>query len=157
MITIIEDTRQKPKHHKVKHTHLEEMGVNVLRCALPFGDYSFTPLISVDTKENIEEVAANLVGDHVRFRNECMKAKLAGCHLYILIETTTGIKDIDGLLAWVNPRAKYSDKAVTGDKLAKIMKTMQIRYGVTFMFCDPEESAGMILKILQGEYEDGNG
>lgn len=153
MITIIEDTRQKIQHHEVKHTCLEQMGVNTLRCALPFGDYAYPPTISVDTKENIEEIAANIVGDHVRFRNECMKAKLAGCHLYILIENTLGIKSIEELKAWINPRTRFSPKAVSGEKLAKIMNTMQIRYGVTFMFCDPNEAAEMILKILEGKYE----
>lgn len=154
MITIIEDTRQKIQHHEVKHTCLEQMGVNTLRCALPFGDYAYPPTISVDTKENIEEIAANIVGDHVRFRNECMKAKLAGCHLYILIENTLGIKSIDELKAWINPRARFNSKAVSGERLAKIMNTMQIRYGVTFMFCDPNDSAEMILKILEGKYEN---
>ena len=38
----------------------------------------------------------------------------------------------------------------------KMMKTMQMRYGVTFMFCDPAESADVILKILKGDYENAN-
>ena len=157
MITVIEDTRQKVNHHEVKHTCLEQMGVNILRCALPFGDYSLPPKICVDTKENMEEIAANMVGDHVRFRNECMKAKLAGCHLYILVETQLGIRCVDDVVAWVNPRLRFSSKAVTGERLMKMMKTMQVRYGVTFMFCDPNDSAEMILKILRGDYEDANG
>lgn len=156
MITIIEDTRQKSEHHEEKHVCLAQMDVNLLRCALPFGDYAFPPTISVDTKENIEEIAANITGDHVRFKNECMKAKMAGCHLYILIETDTGIRSVEQMTAWVNPRARFSAKAVNGERLMKAMKTMQLRYGVTFMFCDPSESAGMILKILRGEFEHGN-
>lgn len=154
MVTIIEDTRQKTNHHEVKHTCLNKMGVEILRCALPFGDYSYPPLIAVDTKENIEEIAANIVGDHARFKAECMKAKLAGCHLYILVETEWNIRKIEDMQAWINPRSKFSSKSVSGERLMKAMKTMETRYGVKFMFCSPEESAEMIIKILNGEFED---
>lgn len=156
MITVIEDTRQKIDHHEEKHVCLEQMDVNILRCALPFGDYAFPPSISVDTKENIDEIAANITGDHTRFKNECIKARMAGCQLYILIETQTGIRSVDQMSAWVNPRSRFSSKAVSGERLMKAMKTMQMRYGVKFMFCDPSESAEMILRILRGEFEDGN-
>lgn len=157
MITVIEDTRQKVNCHEVKHACFEKAGVNILRCALPFGDYMLSPSICVDTKENIEEMASNVVNDHARFKKECMKAKLASCHLYILVETTTGIRSAEDLKLWINPRLSISPKAVSGERLSKIITTMQVRYGVTFMFCDPEDSADMILRILQGEYEDGNG
>ena len=156
MITIIEDTRQKANHHEEKHVYLEKMDVNILRCALPFGDYAFPPKISVDTKENIEEIAANITGDHTRFKNECIKARMAGCQLYILIETETGIRSIEQMPTWVNPRSRFSSKAVSGERLMKAMKTMQTRYGVRFMFCDPKDSAEMVLRILRGEFEHDN-
>ena len=38
----------------------------------------------------------------------------------------------------------------------KAMKTMQTRYGVRFMFCDPKDSAEMVLRILRGEFEYDN-
>ena len=153
---IIEDTRQKQNMHDVKHAAFKNMGIELLRCALPFGDYSYPPKISVDTKENIQEIAANLVGEHARFRNECIRAKEAGCHLYILVETEwENINSVDDVHMWFNSRLIYSKHAVTGDRLEKIMKTMQQKYGVRFMFCRPEESATTIIKILNGDYEDG--
>lgn len=153
---IIEDTRQKQNEHEIKHRAFEELGVDLLRCALPFGDYAYPPHIVVDTKKNMQEIAANLVGDHSRFRHECVKAKEAGCHLYILVETDwTTINSVDDVHQWYNPRLIYSPKAVTGDRLEKTMKTMQAKYGVRFLFCRPEESAATIIKILNGDYEDG--
>ena len=142
--------------HDIKHAAFESMGIELLRCALPFGDYAYPPRISVDTKKNMQEIAADLVGDHARFRNECIKAKEAGCQLYILVETEwTTINTIDDVHLWFNPRQIYSSRSVTGERLEKTMKTMQARYGVRFMFCRPEESAEMIVKILNGDYEDG--
>lgn len=142
--------------HEKKHAAFDEMGIEILRCALPFGDYAYPPRITVDTKENIQEIAANLVGDHERFKQECIKAQLAGSHLYILVETEwANINSVEDMHLWYNPRLIYSKKAVTGERLQKIMRTMQKRYGVTFMFCRPEESASQIIKILNGDYEDG--
>lgn len=152
---IIEDTRQKLDQHDMKHDSFRDMGIDLLRCALPFGDYAYPPSIAVDTKGNMQEIAANLVGDHERFRHECMKAKEAGCHLYILVETDwENINSVEDVHNWYNPRLIYSHRAVTGDRLEKIMRTMQRRYGVRFMFCRPEESAETIIKILNGDYEN---
>lgn len=153
---IIEDTRQKQNMHDIKHAAFENMGIGLIRCALPFGDYAYPPTISVDTKKNIQEITADLVGDHARFRQECIRAKEAGCHLYVLVETEwENINSIDDVHLWYNPRLIISAKAVTGSQLEKIMKTMQSKYGVQFMFCRPKQSAEMIVKILNMDFEDG--
>lgn len=155
-MVVIEDTRQKQEKHGIKHASFKNAGVEIIRCALPFGDYAYPPKIAVDTKENLQEIAANLVGDHARFRQECINAQKAGCHLYILVETEwETINSIDNVHLWFNPRLIYSSKAVTGEKLEKIMKTMSDKYGVRFLFCRPEDSADTIIKILNGDYEDG--
>jgi len=153
---IIEDTRQKIDQHDIKHQAFAEMGVELTRCALPFGDYAYPPRISVDTKENMQEIAGNLVGEHERFRQECLRAMKANCHLYILVETEwETINSIDDVHLWYNPRLIMSRKAVTGEKLEKIMKTMTAKYGVRFMFCRPQEAAKTIIDILNGVCEDG--
>jgi ribosome-associated protein len=153
-MTLIEDTRQKIDQHDIKHTYFKQAEIELIRCALPFGDYCKPPTISVDTKQEMGEIASNLTADHERFRHECEKAQQAGCHLYILIETEWNIRDIDDVHIWVNPRRHFSVKAVTGKTLERIMKTMSHRYGVTFMFCRPSESGEMIMRILDGEFEN---
>lgn len=156
-MVIIEDTRQKSGQHNKKHLHFDAMGVQMLRNSLPFGDYCYPPSISVDTKENIDEIAQNLTGEHERFRHECERAQQADCHLYILIETEWPIRSVEDMPKWMNPRSPISRKAVTGERLKKIMETMSHRYGVTFMFCHPDNAAEMILRILNGEFEDEQG
>lgn len=154
-MVVVEDTRQKQDKHDTKHEAFEAMGTELIRCALPFGDYAYPPKIVVDTKEDLKEIAANLVGDHGRFRRECIKARDAGCHLYILIETRwESIRSVEDVHNWYNPRLIYSSRAVTGETLEKIMKTMQDKYGVRFLFCRPEDSANTIINILNGDYED---
>lgn len=152
MITIIEDTAQKAGKHDEKHEQFERAGIRLIRCKLPFGDYIFPPAVSVDTKKGLSEVAYDIVNDHKRFRAECVNADLAGTKLIILIEEESGISSIDEVASWVNPELQYRQTAVTGDRLAKSMRTMEQRYGVRFMFCHPDDSAATILKLL----EEGN-
>lgn len=147
----VEDTRQQKGKHEIKHAYWSAQGVELLRCKLPFGDYALPPAVAVDTKEDMQEIAQNIGGthaEHVRFRNECYAAKQAGCKLYVLIENRDGIHDLEQVRFWDNPRLKYSPKAVTGARLYRAMHTMQDKYGVTFVFCTPEEAAQKITELL---------
>lgn len=135
---IIEDTRNKVGEHVAKNEYFSNNGVLVHRCKLPVGDYALFPTVSIDTKKNIEEVAGNIGGkEHARFREECKLAQAFGCRLIILVENDNGVKNIDDLAGWVNPRIKYDSRSITGERLAKAMRTMSERYGVQFMFAPP--------------------
>lgn len=152
-MTIIEDTRQKSGMHELKHQHFEEMGVELVRNMLPFGDYALPPSISVDTKADMAEIASNIGSDHKRFKRECIAARDAGCQLIILVENTDGIACVNDVHKWVNPELIYRPRAITGDRLQKAMLTMNERYGVRFEFCRPEESAKRIMELLGVSYE----
>lgn len=152
-MTIIEDTRQKSGMHELKHQHFEEMGVELVRNMLPFGDYALPPSISVDTKADMAEIASNIGSDHKRFKRECIAARDAGCQLIILVENTDGIACVNDVHKWVNPELIYRPRAITGDRLQKAMLTMNERYGVRFEFCTPEESAKRIMELLGVSYE----
>lgn len=145
---IIEDTRQKSGMHELKHKHFEEMGVELVRNMLPFGDYALPPSVSVDTKADMAEIASNIGSDHKRFKRECIAAKEAGCQLIILVENDDGIRSVNDVHTWINPEIIYRPRAITGERLEKAMKTMSERYGVRFEFCEPEEAAGRIIELL---------
>lgn len=146
---IVEDTRQQAGKHDKKHEWFEEHDIQIVRSKLPFGDYALVPSIAVDTKKDMDEIAANICGkQHTRFINECKAAKAAGCSLVILVENNVGISDLTQVHSWINPRVIYSDKCVQGDRLQKAMETISERYDVKFLFCKPEESAQKITEIL---------
>ena len=147
-MVIIEDTRQKSGMHELKHQHFEEMGVDLVRNMLPFGDYALPPTISVDTKANMDEIASNIGSDHKRFKRECIAARDAGCQLIILVENTDGISSVNEVHRWINPDLIYRPRAITGERLEKAMKTMSERYGVRFEFCQPQDSAKKIMELL---------
>lgn len=149
-MVIIEDSRQKVDKHNTKHEWFAEHDIELVRCKLPYGDYAPVPPISIDTKENMDEIANNICGkEHKRFINECKNAKAAGCKLYILVENTLDISDLSQVHTWQNPRVIYSPNCVQGDRLQKAMETISERYGVTFLFCNPKDSAKIITEILR--------
>ena len=147
---IQEDTRQQAGKHDIKHAYFAEVGISLVRCKLPFGDYAPVPRVSVDTKASMDEIAMNICGkEHQRFIRECKAAKAAGCQLIILVENDLDILDISQVHTWINPRVIYSDKCVQGDRLQKAMQTISERYGVQFLFCRPEDAGQRIKEILE--------
>lgn len=149
---IQEDTRQQAGKHDIKHKWFEEHDVALVRCKLPFGDYAPIPPISIDTKRNMDEIAANICGkEHRRFINECKAAKAAGCQLIILVENLDDIDDVTQVHEWVNPRSVISSKCVQGPQLQKAMETISERYGVMFQFCRPEAAASKIVEMLSND------
>lgn len=148
---LIEDSRQKKDQHEIKHSHFSDMGVQLIRCKLPFGDYAHVPKITVDTKANMAEIASNIGSDHQRFKRECIAARDAGCQLIILVENLDGITCVMDVHKWVNPDIIYRPRAITGERLQKAMLTMSERYGVRFEFCTPEQSAHRIMELLGDE------
>lgn len=151
-MTIIEDSRQQAGKHELKHAHFGLMHILFYRCKLPVGDYALPPAVAVDTKADMQEIAQNIggsTGEHVRFINELKLARDIGTKLYVLIENTDGIESIEDVTRWRNPREAYSPKCIQGPQLAKAMRTIEGRYGCTFMFCRPEEAAETIIDLLR--------
>lgn len=128
-------------------------------------DFLGTYEICIDTKKDMQEIAGNICGpQHDRFRDECILAKNNGIKLIVLVENTDGIQKLADVEKWLNPRKKitrqitlpngqikriwaYPD-ATKGETLAKAMRTMQEKYGVRFLFCHPDETGEMIIRLL---------
>lgn len=146
---LVEDTRQKADKHENKHTYWNQTGTEWLRSALPFGDYWPVPKVAIDTKQDISEVVANMCGagkEKSRFRNECKKAKAAGCKLIFLIEDKryNVPEDLIGKKIYL-----HNGQIISGDQAFMAMKMHEERYGVEFWFCDPMESGRVIEELLE--------
>ena len=154
----LEDTRQQAGKHKLKHEWWRGHDVALVRSKLAFGDYCLPPAVAVDTKANLLELAANIDAEHERFRRELVGARDAGVRLVILVENEDGVTDLDTLSRWRESdadyrRRKFAQRRIEGSRLAKACATMERRYGVTFLFCAPEDAARVVTEILEGSYE----
>lgn len=105
--------------------------------------------MSIDRKHDLQEVASNLIQEHDRFKRELLRAQEGGTQLIVLIEHSNRIKCVDDVERWQNPRLRFSPKAVTGERLANIMRVMSARYGVIWMFCDKQHTGQRIVEILK--------
>lgn len=157
-LTIIEDTRQQAGKHDEKHEGWAAAGVAVIRSKLAHGDYALPPVVSVDTKKDVYELAKDIDQCHERFRDELKGARDAGTQLVVLVENTDGVSSLQDLAGWSeserhfrmrksksgNPRTRR----IEGARLATTCATMERRYGVRFEFCRPEEAAARVVQIL---------
>ena len=152
---IVVDTREKPRAIVRIMKTFDVEGVEVIRRALPFGDYCDPdrPDIVIDRKQNLLEVAGNLVQDRARFLREVERAHRAGARLIILVEHSSRIKTLDDVIMWNNPRLKVSPLAVDGPRLFRIMHAMGNRYGFEWTFCDKVHTGRRIIKILGGDLD----
>lgn len=132
----------------------EKRGVKIQKA-----DFVGLYTVAVDTKRNIQELCQDVcTTDHERFREECIRAMNSGIQLYVLVENEDGITNLRELHSWVNPRLwikKYGKqvypKATRGVTLMKSCYTMELKYGVKFLFCHPEESAQKVIELLGGK------
>ena len=156
-LTVLMDTREKPQAVQTIMKQFEAAGVRVIRTKLWVADYQLfdNPHLVVDRKQNLSELCNNVVQDHARFRSELIRAQEVGISVVVLVEHGGGIKSLEDVPNWVNPRLKVSPLAVSGERLYKILKAMEYTYKVRFEFCDKRQTGKRILEILM-EGKDGN-
>lgn len=147
------DTREKPRAIVRILRDFDAEGVEVVRRALPFGDYlnPDRPGIVIDRKQNLLEVAHNLVQDRARFLREVDRANRSGWRLIVLVEHSNRVKCLEDVIRWNNPRLKVSPLAVDGPRLFRIMHATANRYGFGWGFCDKIHTGRTIIKLLEAD------
>ncbi len=144
------DTREKP-HAIVKIlAEFDRRGITVHRQALGEGDYKLSPdaRVTIDRKQNLEEVCSNLTWQRDRFQRELRRCHEQGETIYILVEHGGLIRTLADVAEWRNPRLKHSPKAVDGPQLYKLMLTYAAMYGVRWRFCDKRHTGKEIIRLL---------
>lgn len=128
--------------------YLDRNGIQYEVRALDVGDYMMEGgKISVDRKQDLEELAKNLTNktDHARFMREVRRAYASRITLVVLIEQR-GIKCTQDVIRW---RSKHT--AVSGHVLMREIFRLQMAYGVKFVYCDKLSTGRRIMEILDGE------
>lgn len=153
------DTREKPHAIVRILAEFERRGIRVHRQALGEGDYKLSPdgPVTVDRKQNLQEVCANLTWQRERFQRELRRCADKGETIYILVEHGGPIRTLADVAKWRNPRLKQSPKAVDGPQLYKLMLTYAAKYGVRWRFCDKRSTGKEILRILNGPRSGAHG
>lgn len=171
------DTREKEKAIKEILKTFDNAEIKYISSKMYVGDYQNLQngTVAVDRKQNLSEVCSNVCQQHERFKAELLRAQEAGIKLFILVEHGNDIKTLEDVKNWINPRLKIWEKdcekilkeakmknpeadiktiklpkpPMNGEKLYKIMKTQEEKYGITYLFCNKEETGKKIIDILQ--------
>ncbi|MFT4007972.1 MAG: ERCC4 domain-containing protein [Lacrimispora sp.] len=159
------DSREKAKAIKKILEEFDRQGVDYYVSKLYVGDYMNldNPRLIIDRKQNLTELCSNVCQDHDRFRNVLIRANEAGIDVIILCEHGKGVECPEDVIWWDNPRrhkrrknpdtGKWEDvttKAITGEKLYKVLCTMSRKYRCRFEFCQKEETGKRIIELLGG-------
>ena len=150
------DSREKPRAIVRILAEFDRQGVEYVRRALNFADYfnPANPGVIVDRKQNLLEIAQNVVQGRKRFVRMVERCNRAGCHLIVLIEHGGSIKTLEDVIKWKNPRLRESPLAVSGERLYRILKAMGLYYGIEWQFCNKQSTGRRIIELLRGESDE---
>lgn len=141
------DSREQKFDHITRY--FDEQGIKWVKSKCVVGDYVNleNPMVVIDRKKDLQEVAGNVCQQHERFVRELELAKELGYRLIVLVEepSITSLKEVP---SWYNWRKRTNVRAINGKTLYKIMLTMQEKYGVEWQFCKKHECGKRIVEIL---------
>ena len=149
-MNIIVDTREKVDKNRHVTNYFDSQGIGHYRSKLICGDYQNpeNPLVIIDRKQSLQEVAANVTKDHDRFVRELELAKELGYKLIVLVEEPNIDKLVD-VCSWYNWRRKKNPRAINGKTLYKIMLTMRDKYGFEWEFTTKQKCGKRIVELLE--------
>ena len=150
------DTREKERAIQKILAEFDKQGVQHFSSKLPVGDFMSleNAKLYIDRKQSLQELCSNVCQQNDRFVRVLVRAQEFGVKLIILCEHGRGIKSLDDVKGWVNPRLKESPLAVSGERLHRILSTMSKKYEVDFLFCEKRNTGKEIIRILS---EGSNG
>ena len=148
------DSREKWTQEGNTDTHIkayfEKNGIQFKVQKLDEGDYQIEgkPTITVDRKQNMQEMYNCVVNDKSRFMKEVRRCYEKHIKLYVLIEHGGQIKSLADVPNW---KPKYG--TISSREIAERLYRLHISYGVEILFCSKRQTAKKIVEILTQNIE----
>lgn len=142
------DSREQKYEHVTNY--FDSQGIKWVKSKCVVADYVNleNPMVVIDRKKDLQEVAGNVCQQHDRFVRECELAKELGYRLIVLVEEPN-IKELVDVCGWYNWRRRTNKKAITGKTLYKIMYTMSQKYGIEWQFTTKSDCGKRIVELLE--------
>ena len=150
------DSREKARAIETILREFDKQGVKHISSKLYAGDYIDMehPLLIIDRKQNIREIASNVTSEHKRFKAELEKVKEIGAKMIILIEEDTidgkPIESLEDIMLW---EPKPGQGTVSGMRVYKILANWVRVYPLEVQFCNKRHTGKRIIEILGGSNE----
>ncbi len=145
------DSREKPRAITKIIDEFKTQNVKYFISKLYVGDYvnMENPLVFLDRKQNIAEIAQNATSGHARVKRELERLKKIGGKMYFLIEQdrigSKRIKSLDDIMLWT---PKYG--TINGMQVYKVLRAWLAKYDIEYVFCGKKNTGKEIIRLLGG-------
>lgn len=146
------DSREKSRAIKKIVAEFERQNVKYFVSKLYVGDYINLerPLVIIDRKQNIAEIARNATSDHKRMKRELERLDEMGAKMHFLIEQDRidgkPISGLEDIMLW---EPKFG--AIIGERVYRILRAWQHKHNVEYVFCSKRNTGKEILRLLGTE------
>ena len=146
------DSREKSRAIKKIIEEFDRNDVRYFVSKLYVGDYVNlkNPLVFIDRKQSIAEIAQNATSGHARVKRELERLKKIGGKMYFLIEQdrigSKRIKSLDDIMLWT---PKFG--TINGMQVYKILRAWLAKYDIEYVFCGKKNTGKEIIRLLGGE------
>lgn len=144
------DSREKDRAIRKILAEFEKQEINHFVSKLYVADYMNleNPLVFIDRKQNIAEIAQNATSGHDRFKRELLRLDgLEGSKMYVLIEQDTidgtPVKSIEDIILW---EPKFGE--INGQKVYRVLRSWQSKHNIEYVFCNKKDTGKEILRLL---------
>lgn len=144
------DTREKDRAIKKIIAEFDRQGIKYISSKMFVGDYCdlSNPLVIIDRKQNIAELAQNATSQHDRFKRELLRLDEIGGKMYILVEQDkidgVKIQSLDDVMMW-KPRFGK----IICLQIYRILSAWQHKHNIEYVFCSKANTGKEIIRLLE--------
>lgn len=146
------DSREKAKAIKKIIAEFDKQGIKHITSKMFVGDYCDmeNPLVIIDRKQNIAELAQNATSEHARFKRELVRLDEIGGKMYILVEQDKiagkEMKSLEDVMLW---KPKFG--RIVGLQIYRILAAWEHKHRVKVVFCSKQNTGKEIIRLLRDE------
>lgn len=144
------DTREKDRAIKKIIAEFDRQGIKYISSKMFVGDYCdlSNPLVIIDRKQNIAELAQNATSQHDRFKRELLRLDEIGGKMYVLVEQDKidgkKIQSLEDVMMW-KPRFGK----IIGLQIYRILSAWQHKHNIEYVFCSKANTGKEIIRLLE--------
>ena len=144
------DTREKDRAIKKIIAEFDRQGIKYISSKMFVGDYCnlSNPLVIIDRKQNVAELAQNATSQHDRFKRELLRLDEIGGKMYVLIEQDKidgkKIQSLEDVMMWEPKFGK-----IIGLQIYRILSAWQHKHNIEYVFCSKANTGKEIIRLLE--------
>ena len=138
------DTREKSRAIKGIVAEFERQKIEHVSSKMFVGDYCLLekPLLIIDRKQNLSELAQNATVGHERFKKELQRLDKINGKMYILVQQP--FQRLEDIIMQELPYSKYPC-----DCLYKVLHSWRAKHNIEYVFCDKRNTGKKIIELLK--------